>query len=118
MCCSRRESRRCIRCRKFTASCRHHLAEELEGAFRFEFFHGVCTVVLKLFNLVRPNSAVFGKKDRQQLEIVRDMVQQFNLPIHIVPAETIRTDHGLALSSRNNTCRRRSVSRRRDSTAR
>ena len=78
------------------------LAEELEGAFRLEFFHGVCTVVLKLFNLVRPNSAVFGKKDRQQLEIVRDMVQQFNLPIHIVPAETIRADDGLALSSRNN----------------
>jgi pantoate--beta-alanine ligase len=78
------------------------LAEELEGAFRLEFFHGVCTVVLKLFNLVRPNSAVLGKKDRQQLEIVRDMVQQFNLPIHIVPAETIRADDGLALSSRNN----------------
>ncbi|HEY8624354.1 MAG TPA: pantoate--beta-alanine ligase, partial [Casimicrobiaceae bacterium] len=62
----------------------------------------VCTVVLKLFNLVRPDSAVFGKKDRQQLMIVRDMVQQFNLPIHIVPAETIRADDGLALSSRNN----------------
>ena len=78
------------------------LAAELEGASRPEFFHGVCTVVLKLFNLVRPDSAVFGKKDRQQLEIVRDMVQQFNLPIHIVPAETIRADDGLALSSRNN----------------
>ena len=77
------------------------VAEDLEGAFRLEFFHGVCTVVLKLFNLVRPNSAVFGKKDRQQLEIVRDMVQQFNLPIRIVPAETIRADDGLALSSRN-----------------
>ncbi len=78
------------------------LAEELEGAFRPGFFQGVCTVVLKLFNLVRPDVAVFGKKDRQQLKIVRGMVQQFNLPIRIVPAETIRADDGLALSSRNN----------------
>jgi pantoate--beta-alanine ligase len=78
------------------------LAEELEGASRPGFFHGVCTVVLKLFNLVQPDIAVFGKKDRQQLKIVRGMVQQFNLPIQIVPAETIRADDGLALSSRNN----------------
>jgi pantoate--beta-alanine ligase len=77
------------------------LAEELEGLFRPGFFQGVCTVVLKLFNLVRPDVAVFGKKDRQQLKIVRGMVQQFNLPIQIVPAETIRADDGLALSSRN-----------------
>ncbi len=77
------------------------LAEELEGASRPGFFHGVCTVVLKLFNLVRPDTAVFGKKDRQQLKIVRGMVQQFNLPIHIVPAETIRAEDGLALASRN-----------------
>ena len=78
------------------------LAEELDGAFRPGFFHGVCTVVLKLFNLVRPDAAVFGKKDRQQLKLVRGMVQQFNMPIQIVPAETIRADDGLALSSRNN----------------
>jgi pantoate--beta-alanine ligase len=78
------------------------LANELEGAFRPGFFNGVCTVVLKLFNLVQPDVAVFGKKDRQQLKIVRGMVQQFNLPIQIVPAETIRADDGLALSSRNN----------------
>ncbi|MBK7792176.1 MAG: pantoate--beta-alanine ligase [Betaproteobacteria bacterium] len=78
------------------------LANELEGAFRPGFFDGVCTVVLKLFNLVQPDVAVFGKKDRQQLKIVRGMVQQFNLPIQIVPAETIRADDGLALSSRNN----------------
>jgi pantoate--beta-alanine ligase len=77
------------------------LAEELEGASRPGFFHGVCTVVLKLFNLVQPDVAVFGKKDRQQLKIVRGMVQQFNMPIQIVPAETIRADDGLALSSRN-----------------
>ncbi|HUH94129.1 MAG TPA: pantoate--beta-alanine ligase [Casimicrobiaceae bacterium] len=77
------------------------LAEELEGASRPGFFHGVCTVVLKLFNIVRPDVAVFGKKDRQQLKIVRGMVQQFNLPIRIVPAETVRAPDGLALASRN-----------------
>lgn len=77
------------------------LAEELEGSFRPGFFHGVCTVVLKLFNLVQPDVAVFGKKDRQQLKIVRGMVQQFNMPIQIVPAETVRAPDGLALSSRN-----------------
>jgi pantoate--beta-alanine ligase len=78
------------------------LATELEGAFRPGFFDGVCTVVLKLFNLVQPDVAVFGKKDRQQLKIVRGMMQQFNMPIQIVPAETVRADDGLALSSRNN----------------
>ncbi len=78
------------------------LAEELEGASRPGFFHGVCTVVLKLFNLVQPDIAIFGKKDRQQLKIVRGMVQQFNMRIQIVPAETIRAPDGLALSSRNN----------------
>jgi pantoate--beta-alanine ligase len=77
------------------------LAQELEGAFRPGFFDGVCTVVLKLFNLVRPEIAIFGNKDRQQLEIVRGMTQQFNLPIAIVAAETVRADDGLALSSRN-----------------
>ena len=78
------------------------IADELEGAFRPGFFHGVCTVVLKLFSLVQPDVAVFGKKDRQQLKIVRGMVQQFNLPIHIEPAETVRAEDGLALASRNN----------------
>ncbi|HEX7329670.1 MAG TPA: pantoate--beta-alanine ligase [Casimicrobiaceae bacterium] len=77
------------------------LADELEGAFRPGFFHGVCTVVLKLFNIVQPQVAVFGKKDRQQLKIVRGMVQQFDLPIQIVPCETVRADDGLALASRN-----------------
>jgi len=77
------------------------LAGELEGAFRPGFFEGVCTVVLKLFNLVQPDVAVFGKKDRQQLKIVRGMVQQFNMPIQIVPIETVRAEDGLALSSRN-----------------
>jgi pantoate--beta-alanine ligase len=78
------------------------VGDELDGQFRPGFFHGVCTVVLKLFNIVQPDSAVFGKKDRQQLKIVRGMVQQFNLPIQIVPGETVRADDGLALSSRNN----------------
>lgn len=77
------------------------LSAELEGAFRPGFFDGVCTVVLKLLNLVQPDVVVFGKKDRQQLKIVRGMVQQFNMPILVVPAETIRADDGLALSSRN-----------------
>ena len=77
------------------------LGEELEGAFRPAFFDGVRTVVLKLFNLVRPQVAVCGKKDRQQLKIVRGMVQQFNLPIEIVGCETVRAEDGLALSSRN-----------------
>jgi pantoate--beta-alanine ligase len=76
-------------------------ADELEGRFRPGFFHGVCTVVLKLFNLVGPDIAVFGKKDRQQLEIIRGMVEQFNLPIRVLAAETVRASDGLALSSRN-----------------
>jgi pantoate--beta-alanine ligase len=77
------------------------LAGELEGAFRPGFFDGVCTVVIKLLNLVQPDVVVFGKKDRQQLKIVRGMVQQFNMPILVVPAETVRAEDGLALSSRN-----------------
>ena len=65
------------------------------------FFGPVGTTSVKLFNLVRPDVAVFGKKDRQQLKIVRGMMQQFNLPIRIVPAETVRAEDGLALASRN-----------------
>jgi pantoate--beta-alanine ligase len=77
------------------------LGDILEGEFRPGFFKGVCTVVLKLFSCVQPSAAVFGKKDYQQLMIVRRMVQQFALPVEIVGAETIRADDGLALSSRN-----------------
>lgn len=77
------------------------IAGELEGKFRPRFFHGVATVVLKLFNCVQPRAAVFGKKDYQQLLIVRAMVRQLNLPIEIVAGETLREPDGLAMSSRN-----------------
>jgi pantoate--beta-alanine ligase len=77
------------------------LAEQLEGRFRSGFFDGVATVVLKLFNAVQPSVAVFGKKDYQQLIVVRHVVQQLNLPIDIVAGETAREPDGLALSSRN-----------------
>jgi pantoate--beta-alanine ligase len=77
------------------------LGDILEGEFRPGFFKGVCTVVLKLFSCVQPRVAIFGKKDYQQLMIVRQMASQFALPVEIVPAETIRAEDGLALSSRN-----------------
>jgi pantoate--beta-alanine ligase len=77
------------------------VAEELEGHFRPGFFNGVATVVLKLLNCVQPAAAVFGKKDYQQLMIVRQMVRQFNLPIGIIAGETVREPDGLAMSSRN-----------------
>lgn len=77
------------------------MADILEGQFRPGFFTGVCTVVLKLFSIVQPRVAVFGKKDYQQLMIVRRMIEQFALPIRIVAGETGRSSDGLALSSRN-----------------
>jgi pantoate--beta-alanine ligase len=77
------------------------LGDILEGEFRPGFFKGVCTVVLKLFSCVQPKVAVFGKKDYQQLMIIRQMAKQFALPVEIIPGETIRADDGLALSSRN-----------------
>jgi pantoate--beta-alanine ligase len=73
----------------------------LEGSVRPGFFIGVCTVVLKLFHMVRPAVAVFGKKDYQQLRVIQGMVRQFALPIEILDCETFRAPDGLALSSRN-----------------
>jgi pantoate--beta-alanine ligase len=77
------------------------LGNILEGEFRPGFFVGVTTVVLKLFSCVQPRVAVFGKKDYQQLMIVRNMSKQFALPTEIIAAETFRAEDGLALSSRN-----------------
>jgi len=77
------------------------LADILEGHFRPGFFTGVCTVVMKLFGCVRPGIAVFGKKDYQQLMVIRRMVEQFALPVAIEAGETCRAESGLALSSRN-----------------
>jgi len=77
------------------------LGNVLEGEFRPGFFEGVTTVVLKLFSCVQPKVAVFGKKDYQQLMIVRNMCRQFQLPVTIYAHETVRESSGLALSSRN-----------------
>lgn len=73
----------------------------LEGEFRPGFFRGVSTVVLKLFSCVQPSVAVFGKKDYQQLMVIRNMCRQFQLPVKILAHETVRDADGLALSSRN-----------------
>ena len=77
------------------------LGDILEGEFRPGFFNGVATVVLKLFSCVQPKVAVFGKKDYQQLMIVRRMCRQLCLPTEIIAHETVREDDGLAMSSRN-----------------
>jgi pantoate--beta-alanine ligase len=77
------------------------LADILEGHFRPGFFTGVCTVVMKLFQCVQPRVAVFGKKDYQQLMVIRRMVRQFAMPIEIIAGETARAADGVALSSRN-----------------
>lgn len=77
------------------------LGDILEGEFRPGFFNGVSTVVMKLFSCVQPKVAVFGKKDYQQLMVVRAMCRQFQLPVNVMAHETVRDADGLALSSRN-----------------
>jgi pantoate--beta-alanine ligase len=77
------------------------LADILEGEFRPGFFTGVATIVMKLLNCTQARTAVFGKKDYQQLMVVRQMVKQFSMPIDIVGLDTLRAEDGLALSSRN-----------------
>ena len=78
-----------------------HLQNELCGVFRPGHFRGVATVVTKLFNIVQADVACFGKKDYQQLAIIKGMVDDLNMPIRIVPVDTGRAEDGLALSSRN-----------------
>jgi len=77
------------------------LEKTMEGAFRPGHFNGVATVVKRLFNFIQPYKAYFGKKDFQQLAIIRKLVKNENLPIHIVACPTVREENGLAMSSRN-----------------
>jgi pantoate--beta-alanine ligase len=77
------------------------IAHTLEGEYRAGHFQGVVTVVAKLLNIVAPDVAIFGKKDYQQLLVLRELVRQLNFGVAVVPAETVREQDGLAMSSRN-----------------
>lgn len=78
------------------------IANDLCGRFRPGHFNGVATIVCKLFNLIQPELAFFGKKDFQQLFLIKELVKQLNYPIHIIAIDTVRDKDGLAKSSRNN----------------
>ena len=79
----------------------HTVTEELCGKTRPAHFRGVCTVVGKLFNIIRPQKAYFGQKDAQQVAVVARMVRDLNMDVEVVPCPTVREDDGLAKSSRN-----------------
>ena len=78
------------------------IANDLCGRFRPGHFNGVATIVCKLFNLIQPELAFFGRKDFQQLFLIKELVKQLNYPIHIIAIDTVRHKNGLAKSSRNN----------------
>ena len=77
------------------------VSHTLEGEYRAGHFQGVVTVVAKLLNIVVPDVAIFGKKDYQQLLVLRELVRQLNFGVRVVPGETVREPDGLAMSSRN-----------------